>query len=564
MQYRTFFIVILLLLTYPVRGQTLSIEQPLQEIPNSSVLVQYKNLFGKHEMPDRDLTFPFALIVMQLEGSGTEVKAAKEYIQLDLGTQKVVTDQYRGKPNEIWFLVEHTIKNVYISCGEGCEKQLLASSFRFIPNKVYVCKVKYTPEEIIAPNTQPQIHNQYLQFKVEPKDATVEVDGQIWKVENGSARKFMEFGTYKYVVKAADYKSKEGIVTINDPNEKQVVSVKLEPNFAYITFRVENNAEIWIDEEKKGNGQWHGTLGLGQHQITTKKIGFRDNTIIRTITMQDGENTIQLNAPTPIYGSLNIDVLPNDATIWVDGQQKGTTPCVLRQLLIGEHKIRISAVGYNDYTQTVTISENQMTTITATMEKEDKCPTMITEWSLILENESKTSKKEAARLKKEGWEAGQGAPSIGKQVERGYLMVCEYDENLFPKYIMANAQSIGENYDAAKTDATSLAIASLVYQIQTEVTALIENAVANKQLSANDASTITETVMASKNLINQSLGSIVLVVDVYRKINDTTEVFIRLACDWKEIQHCFKNIINQELEKKNLDLHNQLDDIFKS
>ena len=117
----------------------------------------------------------------------------------------------------------------------------------------------------------------------------------------------------------------------------------------------------------------------------------------------------------------------------------------------------------------------------------------------------KSVKKEARRLAKEGWGAKPGALPLEKQLERSYLMQYEYDESMFPKYIMGEASSVGENYDAAKTAATSLAITNLAGQIQTEVTALIENTVANRQLSAEDAASITETVMASKNLISRSI-----------------------------------------------------------
>ena len=47
--------------------------------------------------------------------------------------------------------------------------------------------------------------------------------------------------------------------------------------------------------------------------------------------------------------------------------------------------------------------------------------------------------------------------------------------------------SIGGNYDAAKMQALELAKQNLAGQIQTEITALIENTVANKQLSAEEA-----------------------------------------------------------------------------
>lgn len=179
------------------------------------------------------------------------------------------------------------------------------------------------------------------------------------------------------------------------------------------------------------------------------------------------------------------------------------------------------------------------------------------------EKVSKTTQKEAKRLKKEGWIVSPGALPMEKQLERSYLMEFEYDENLYPKFIMANAQSIGENYDAAKTAATSLAITNLAGQIQTEVTALVENTVANQQLSAGDAASITETVMASKNLISQSIGRVITVVECYRELkNHNKEVMVRIAYNGDMAKEAAKNAVRQELEKKGENLHDQLDQVL--
>lgn len=175
----------------------------------------------------------------------------------------------------------------------------------------------------------------------------------------------------------------------------------------------------------------------------------------------------------------------------------------------------------------------------------------------------KVTRKEAKRLKKEGWVVSPGALPLEKQLERAYTMEYEYDENLYPKYIMANAQSIGENYDAAKTAATSLAITNLAGQIQTEVTALIENTVANQQLSADDAASISETVMASKNLISQSIGRTIVVVECYRILsNKNREVMVRIAYNGDMAKEAAKKAIRQELEKKGQNLHEQLDTVL--
>ena len=175
----------------------------------------------------------------------------------------------------------------------------------------------------------------------------------------------------------------------------------------------------------------------------------------------------------------------------------------------------------------------------------------------------KTVKKEARRLKKEGWVVTPGALPMEKQLERSYLMEYEYNEDLYPKYIMANAQSVAENYDAAKMAATSLAITNLAGQIQTEVTALIENTVSNKQLSPEEAASITETVMGSKNLISQSIGRTIVVVECYRVLeNNNREVMVRLAYNGETAKEVTKNIVREELAKKGQKLHSQLDQVL--
>lgn len=172
----------------------------------------------------------------------------------------------------------------------------------------------------------------------------------------------------------------------------------------------------------------------------------------------------------------------------------------------------------------------------------------------------KNTMKEAKRLKKEGWVVPPGSLPLEKQLERSFLMEYEYDADMFPKYIMGNAQSIAENYDAAKTSATSLAITNLAGQIQTEVTALIENTVASSQLSAEAAASITETVMSSKNLISQSIGRTIVVVECYRTLkNKNKEVLVRIAYNGEMAKMAARNAVRDELSKKGEKLHEQLD-----
>lgn len=181
---------------------------------------------------------------------------------------------------------------------------------------------------------------------------------------------------------------------------------------------------------------------------------------------------------------------------------------------------------------------------------------------------SKDAKKEAKKLAKAGWTAAPGALPLEKQLDRSYLMQMEYDVDLYPKYIMGEAMSIGENYDAAKMQALELAKQSVAAKIQTEITSLIENTVANKQLSSEQAASVAQSVSAGKNLIVQSLGTVIPVVEVYRTLGNkkdktkNKEVLVRIAYNGEMSKEIAKKAIRQDLEQRGDELHQKLDQLL--
>lgn len=179
------------------------------------------------------------------------------------------------------------------------------------------------------------------------------------------------------------------------------------------------------------------------------------------------------------------------------------------------------------------------------------------------EKASKAARKEAKRLSKEGWKTAPGALPLEKQIDKSYMMQYQYDADGFPQFIMAEAMSVGGNYDAAKMQALELAKQNLAGQIQTEVTALIENTVANEQMDQSEAASITRSVMAAKNLISQSIGRVVPVVEIYRSINgNNKEVLIRIAYNQDMVKSAAKRAIKKELEERGDSLHNKLDEFL--
>lgn len=173
---------------------------------------------------------------------------------------------------------------------------------------------------------------------------------------------------------------------------------------------------------------------------------------------------------------------------------------------------------------------------------------------------SKSARREAKKLKKEGWQVSPGALPLDKQLDKSYNMQMEYEEDGFPKYIMADAQSIGENYDAAKMQALELAKVNLAGFIQEEITALTENTVANKQLEPEEAASVVQSVQASKSIITQNIGRVITLVEVYRSVsNRNKEVLVRIAYNGAMAKAAVKAAIREDLEKKGQELHDKLD-----
>lgn len=183
--------------------------------------------------------------------------------------------------------------------------------------------------------------------------------------------------------------------------------------------------------------------------------------------------------------------------------------------------------------------------------------------SELNEKASKDARKEAKKLTKEGWVTVPGALPLEKQLDKSYMMQTEYDEDMYPKYLMGEAMSIGENYDAAKMQALELAKHNLAGLIQTEVTALVENSVANKQLGAEEAASLTQSIMDAKNLISQSIGRTIIVMECYRvKSNKNKEVLVRIAYNGAMAKAAAKRAVQDELKDKSEEIHKKLDKIL--
>ena len=175
------------------------------------------------------------------------------------------------------------------------------------------------------------------------------------------------------------------------------------------------------------------------------------------------------------------------------------------------------------------------------------------------EKASKAARKAAKEFKKEGWQVSPGALPLEKQLDRAFMYELEVDDDMNPVHVVAEGRSIGENYDAAKIQAAELARLQIAGKIGSETTAMVDNLVANKQLTSEQAATVTTTMMESKSIFSQKLGRLQTVVECYRVLkNKNKEVLVRLVTKEAQVQSIAKEAIRAELEKKGVQLSDEL------
>jgi hypothetical protein len=135
----------------------------------------------------------------------------------------------------------------------------------------------------------------------------------------------------------------------------------------------------------------------------------------------------------------------------------------------------------------------------------------------------------------------------------------EQDNKGFPLYIVATGNSVANTQTASKLQATETAKLELAGTISTNVAAIIENSIANQQLSTEDAASITKTVAASKNIIAQELGRVITLFEIYKKIGTNVETNIKMAYNSEMAMEIGKKVIKKKLEEETEILHEKLD-----
>jgi len=127
-----------------------------------------------------------------------------------------------------------------------------------------------------------------------------------------------------------------------------------------------------------------GNLSRGVHKVRVIRDGYvpDDRQVTVTSAQRAQSMTVRLapervapaaaavNRPAaPSTAPLTVESRPPGATVFLDGQQVGTTPLVLPDVAAGEHALHLDHDGYRRWASTIRIVTTDKNRVTASLEQ---------------------------------------------------------------------------------------------------------------------------------------------------------------------------------------------------
>lgn len=169
----------------------------------------------------------------------------------------------------------------------------------------------------------------------------------------------LKSGSYDVMITKPFYKSYITNVVIEDSIALNL-SPQMVPNYKDVVIQVPNNAEIYVNKQKKGNGSWSGRLEYGFYDIEARLQSHESSFTSLNFT-ESSETNIKLDPPQPIYGILKLNTNVSNATISIEPKpviKPLNSNDNTYTLLVGTYKVKVEKPGYKSVEKVITINKN--------------------------------------------------------------------------------------------------------------------------------------------------------------------------------------------------------------
>jgi hypothetical protein len=271
--------------------------------------------------------------------------------------------------------------------------------------------------------------------------ASIVIDGEPVNSKTPTTGIKLKPGTHRATLKLPMYQpiTKEFSITAGQTTN---LSVELTPSFATVTINTSPAADIYIDAEKVGTGTYTGRVMGGLHSFSASKENY--NEAKQQLELETGKNkTINLTLQ-PKTGTLDIMTKPMNATIKLNGVEKGKTPNTLKGLMIGQYNLTLEKNGFDALSKTITITENKTTQLNETLISQKQKQPVVTQNQKPEEQKQETKTVYSAQTNKY------------KKTKNTFFILSAASAGVGGYFAYSANNLYNNDYQNATTDATDL------------------------------------------------------------------------------------------------------------
>jgi hypothetical protein len=205
--------------------------------------------------------------------------------------------------------------------------------------------------------TEPQTPTCQLRIETDPPDAVVTCDGVSKGMSPATVTDVLP-GDHIIAATRKGYRAAQKSITLAQ-GQTMVVKLALEQLMGLVLIHSEPPlADVRINGADRGKTPMLIIdLPLGKYRVQVSHPGYLPKEI--DLAMAD-RTPVKINAVlTPDSASLVISTTPPGAKVLLNGLVKGTTPCTVSQIPVGENNVELNLEGYTPYKQTLKLVAGQ-------------------------------------------------------------------------------------------------------------------------------------------------------------------------------------------------------------
>ncbi len=202
-------------------------------------------------------------------------------------------------------------------------------------------------------NAMAQVEKARLRIISKPADAIVYIDNQ----QRGTSPLTIDIrpGEHLVLVQKSNYES--NLQTINiKPAQVQTSEIHLKPIKGLVLIHsTPSGVDVEVDGASRGKTPlFVSDLPLGRYRAKFTKPGYMPKEIELNINKR---TPVKYNVTlTPDSATLFVDSIPQDATVTINGINRGKTPCTIERIPSGETTLELDLQGYKHYKERLVLA----------------------------------------------------------------------------------------------------------------------------------------------------------------------------------------------------------------